>query len=204
MDTKIKERSSIQSLSKSILLQLAALQKQKEELIVQNELFKKYKTIKVSLSDLKKHISNIKQAYLDELQYQINIKMESLNDYIYNGQNKTPFIKLNDSSYTFTTPDDTGTGTSYKSMIVFDLAILTLTPLPVLIHDSYLLKQIQDTAIEKILELYLQSHKQIFISIDKTHSLTQRSIDIINDNKVLTLYPNGGKLFGRCWNKKQN
>ena len=89
-------------------------------------------------------------------------------------------------------------------MIVFDLVILTLTPLPVLIHDSCLLKQIQDTAIEKILELYVQSNKQIFISIDKIQSLPPKSIDIINENKVLTLYPNGGELFGRCWNKKQN
>ena len=130
--------------------------------------------------------------------------MESLNDYIYNNQNKAPYIKLSDSCYTFTTPDDTGTGTSYKSMIVFDLVILTLTPLPVLIHDSCLLKQIQDTAIEKILELYVQSNKQIFISIDKIQSPPPKSIDIINENKVLTLYPNGGELFGRCWNKKQN
>lgn len=153
LEAEVKECGSIQSLTKSVLLQLTSLQKAQEDLLRQNKLYEKYKTVKTSLSDLKKHISNIKQAYLDELQNQINIKMESLNDYIYNGQNKAPYIKLSDSSYTFTTPDDTGTGTSYKSMIVFDLAILMLTPLPVLIHDSYLLKQIQDTAIEKILEL---------------------------------------------------
>jgi hypothetical protein len=139
---------------------------------------------------------------LEEIQAQINIKMELFNDYIYNGQNKAPIISFGDSNYSFTTPDDTGTGTSYKSMIVYDLAILSLTGLPILVHDSYLLKQIQDTAIEKILELYMQSKKQIFISIDKINSLTDRSITIIEENKVLTLYPNGGELFGRCWNKK--
>ena len=38
-------------------------------------------------------------------------------------------------------------------MIVYDLAVLSLTALPILVHDSYLLKQIQDISIEKILEL---------------------------------------------------
>ena len=55
---------------------------------------------------------------------------------IYNGQNKAPIISFGDSNYSFTTPDDTGTGTSYKSMIVYDLAVLSLTGLPILVHDS--------------------------------------------------------------------
>lgn len=130
--------------------------------------------------------------------------MEKLNDFIYAGQNKAPILKLNDSSYRFTTPDDTGTGTSYKSMIVYDLAVLELSALPFLIHDSYLLKQIQDTAIEKILELYEMAGKQIFISIDKVSSLTQKSVEIIQKSSIINLYPNGGELFGRCWNKKDN
>lgn len=202
LESQIEERSNIQSLSKNVLLQLTALQKEKEELSKQNELHEKYDVVATILKDLKAYISRLKQSYLDEIQTQINSKMESLNDYIYYGQNKAPIIRLGDSSYSFTTPDDTGTGTSYKSMIVYDLSILTLTALPILVHDSYLLKQIQDTAIEKILELYLKSGKQIFISIDKINSLTDKTTAIIEENKVLTLYPNGGELFGRCWNKK--
>lgn len=97
---------------------------------------------------------------MDEIETQINIKMEALNDFIYEGKNKAPILKLKDSSCRFTTPDDTGTGTSYKSMLVYDLAILELSALPLLIHDSFLLKQIQDTAVEKILELYEQAGKQ--------------------------------------------
>ena len=203
LEEQIKERSNIQSLSKNVLLQLTALQKQQEELIEQNALYEKYNAISTTVNNLKSHISRLKQSYLDEIQVKINSEMEVLNDYIYNGQNKAPIIKIGDSNYYFSTPDDTGTGTSYKSMIVYDLSILTLTALPVLVHDSYLLKQIQDTAIEKILELYLQSGKQIFISIDKINSLTEKTISIIEENKVLTLYPNGGELFGRCWNKKE-
>lgn len=88
-------------------------------------------------------------------------------------------------------------------MLVYDLAILELSALPLLIHDSFLLKQIQDKAVEKILELYEQAGKQIFISIDKVSSLTLKAVQIIKKAKILTLYPNGGELFGRCWNKKK-
>lgn len=202
LENQVKERCGIQSLSKNVLLQLTNLQKQKESLAQQNELYEKYNTITRKLGDLKEYILKLKQSYLDQIQTKINLKMETLNDYIYNGENKAPVIKLGEFGYKFSTPDDTGTGTSYKSMIVYDLAILSLTALPILVHDSYLLKQIQDISIEKILELYVKSGKQIFISIDKINSLTPKTVEIIEKNKVLTLYPNGGELFGRCWNKK--
>ena len=33
-------------------------------------------------------------------------------------------------------------------------------------------------------------------------SLTDRTIAIIEEKRVLTLYPNGGELFGCRWNRK--
>lgn len=203
IEKEIKERSTIKSLSQNVLLQLVELQKKEEELSRENELYEKFKAIKKSILDLREYISNNKIISLDEIETQINIKMEALNDFIYEEKNKAPILKLKDSSYRFTTPDDTGTGTSYKSMLVYDLAILELSALPLLIHDSFLLKQIQDKAVEKILELYEQAGKQIFISIDKVSSLTLKAVQIIKKAKILTLYPNGGELFGRCWNKKR-
>lgn len=202
LELQIKEYHSLQSLSKSVLLQLTALQKEKEKLYNENIFYEKYVAIQRDISDLKEYIDKIKQTNLEQIELNINTKMEKLNDYIYNAQNKAPIIKLNNSSYSFKTPDDTGTGTSYKSMIVFDLAMLDLTSLPILLHDSYLLKQIQDNALEKILELYSNSKKQVFISIDKVSGLTKKSRVIVDTNRVLSLYPNGGELFGCCWNKK--
>ena len=84
LEKQIKERSNIQSLSKNVLLQLTALQKQQEELIEQNALYEKYDAISTMVKDLKSHISRLKQSYLDEIQVKINSKMEDLNDYIYN------------------------------------------------------------------------------------------------------------------------
>lgn len=45
--------------------------------------------------------------------------MDKINGKIYNGHKKAPILNIPDSShYTFMTPDDSGTGTNYKGMIV--------------------------------------------------------------------------------------
>lgn len=128
--------------------------------------------------------------------------MYSLNDEIYDGRRTAPTLTISDAShYKFFTPKDGGTGSKYKGLVLFDLAILQLTNLPVIIHDSILLKQIEDYALEKILELYTRTDKQVFIALDKGTSYTETSQKILNDNIVLTLEPGGSELFGRAWNE---
>ncbi len=70
-----------------------------------------------------------------------------------------------------------------------------------MVHDSVLLKQIEDTAVEKILELYSNTNKQVFIALDKGSSYTTKSQTFLNESKVLDLSANGNELFGCSWNK---
>lgn len=92
-----------------------------------------------------------------------------------NGTRNAPVIKFeNGSKYTFYTPGDGGLGTGYKSLIVFDLSILNLTPLPAAAHDSLMFNHIGYEPLEKIMELYMQSGKQIFIAYDKQEAPTPR------------------------------
>lgn len=155
-----------------------------------------------SKEDAKIRRDNIKLEQLNQLQNTINAKMLEINDYIYSGTKKPPIITFDKNQYTFETIDDTGTGTSYKSMVVYDLSILELTQLPILIHDSVVLKQISDEAIEKILSIYENSGEQIFISFDKISSYSSGSQKTLKDNKVLELSVNGKELFGRSWNNR--
>ena len=87
-------------------------------------------------------------------------------------------------------------------MIIYDLAILELTELPLLIHDSYLLKQIAIEAIENIFKQYMNNDKQIFIAFDRASSYTTKTQEIIDDNCVIKLSNNGNELFGKSWNDK--
>ena len=83
---------------------------------------------------------------------------------------------------------------------MFDLAMLALTRLPAIAHDSVMLKHIEDDAIEKILELYAGTSKQVFIAMDKEGSYTEKAQKIMEASKVLQLSPGEGALFGRTWN----
>ena len=61
-----------------------------------------------------------------------------------------------------------------KGLVVYDLAVLSLTKLPLLVHDSVVLKQISDDAIEKIIELYSSCGKQVIIALDKQDSYSEK------------------------------
>lgn len=80
-----------------------------------------------------------------------------------------------------------------------DLAVLNLTKLPILVHDSVVLKQISDDAIEKIIELYSTCGKQIIIALDKQDSYSEKTSHLLSDSAVLRLTSNGKELFGRSW-----
>ena len=133
----------------------------------------------------------------------LNNLMEEMNSTMYADAMKAPIINVESaSSYTFYTPDDGGTGMRYKGLILFDLAVLQSCSLPFLIHDSVLLLQIENEVVERILDYYSRSPKQIFIAFDKT--ATPKAMDILKKAEVLHLSRGGNELFGRAWNRKDN
>lgn len=189
--------------SKLAIDKFLGLRKELENLSQENQAYFDLKTYKSEKTNASKLFSEVKKEKMLTLQQRINTEMDSINDYIYSKAKKAPLILFENNSYKFLTPDDTGTGTSYKNMIVFDLSILKLTELPVLIHDSIILKQVADEAIDKIMEEYLSfSSKQIFIALDKRQSYLDKTKQILSETKVLELSPDGNELFGYSWNKK--
>ncbi len=72
-----------------------------------------------------------------------------------------------------------------------------------MIHDTILFKNIAVDVLEKIVSQYSQfENKQIFISFDNLSNFSQETSDILRQNQVLALAPNGYELFGFSWNKK--
>lgn len=189
--------------SKIAIDRLLQLKKEIDRLILENKAYKDLKVYEEDKKQTSQLYEELKTRQTTCLQQTLNNAMEEINDYIYNKAKKPPMISFNGNSYLFYTPNDTGTGTSHKGMIVFDLSILELTKLPILIHDSIILKQISDDAIDKIMEKYASfTSKQIFIALDKKGSYHQRTQEILSITTVLKLSSNGNELFGRSWNTK--
>jgi uncharacterized protein YydD (DUF2326 family) len=169
----------------------------------ENKAYQKMEELKVAAKSLEVRLNALQEEQIGFLQSEINVKMNALNDYVYGGEKKPPVLTIKKpNSYTFLTPDETGTGTSYKGLVLFDLSVLELTPLPALVHDSVILKQIGDEPLERIMELYSRSPKQVFIALDKKGSYLENTQEILERTAVIHLSDGGNELFGRSWNVK--
>lgn len=171
----------------------------------ENRAYRKMEELKIVAKSLEERLNALQEEQIGFLQSEINVKMNELNDYVYSGEKKPPVLTIKKpNSYTFLTPDDTGTGSSYKGLVAFDLSVLELTPLPAVAHDSVILKQIGDEPLERIIELYNRSSKQIFIALDKKSSYLEKTQEILERTAVIHLSDGGNELFGRSWNVKDD
>ena len=149
----------------------------------------------------------LKQAITDilhDIEAELNDKMSEFNNALYEEARKAPRVTFNAyNSYRFETPDDTGTGSNYKGMVIYDLSVLYTTALPAIAHDSLILKNISDTAIDGIMKIYQRSEKQVFIAFDKQAAYLPDTQTILEDHAVLKLSDNGSELYGESWNKEE-
>lgn len=198
-EDKLNKLLNNTDIPKKILQQHANLLKELNTLQKQNDTYEKSSELKENKQKCVEILDSLKNQQFSTIGNEINTKMRQYNDYIYEGNCHSPILTFTKNNYDFYTPDDTGTGIAYKGLIVFDLAVLSLTKLPLIVHDSLILKQIYDSAIEKILNLYIQAHKQIIIAFDKQNSYTYEAQKILNEKAILRLAPNGEELFGKSW-----
>ena len=130
--------------------------------------------------------------------------MKAFNDSLFTDRRQAPRLIFHEyNSYTFETPDDAGTGSNYKGMVLYDLAVLYLTALPAIEHDSLILKNIGDGAIDGIMQIYARSQKQVFIAFDKQIAYKPTTQQLLESNCVLRLSDNGCELYGESWNKEK-
>lgn len=202
IEAQVQEVTTAPNLSKAILRKHAELIKEIERIGHENERYAQESQIEAAEKIAQDRADTMRTKQLDYLQNTLNPKMAEINDFIYEKRKKPPTVSFHGLQYDFETRDDSGTGTLYKGLVVYDLSVLELTELPILIHDSVVLKQIADEAIEKILEKYQTAGKQIFIALDKASSYTKTATDILNGTAVLRLSNNGNELFGCSWNDK--
>lgn len=195
--------------SKRFLEHVVDLERRIHALKAQNQGYSDNKQLAADIKTSRMQLATARQDKLAQIQTIINQEMVRLNDYIYDRQRYAPEIQFSDTrtgnpSYSFGCVWNTGTGENYKNLIIFDLSILSTTDLPILVHDSLIFKNIADLPIEKIMALYMQSHKQVFIAFDKQEAFDVFTAITVAKTKVIELFENGGELFGWSWAKKEN
>ncbi len=201
-EQQIKDLVGTETISKVTLLKHANLIRAINEINMQNKYYNDKAIITENKKSMIEKYKRIMTEQLAILERDINLEMKKLNDFIYDGEFNAPIFNFGDETYSFFTPNDTGTGIAYKGMIIFDISVLRLTKLPILVHDTIIFKQTSDMAIERIFELYNKMDKQIIVAFDKQNSYTNIVNEIVNENSILELKPNGGELFGYSWGKQ--
>jgi hypothetical protein len=198
IDIKVSSLLSNVSSPKYIVDKIYELTIKSNNLKNENRFYQDKIDITEEVKEIEIDIDSLLGDILRNIETSINKELISINEKIHTKDKKIPKIKLDRKSYTFDHSDNTGTGKSYADLIEFDLAILNLTVLPFLIHDSVLYKNIEDVAVDKIIEQYVHFDKQIFISIDGINKYNNESIKVLNSTKVLELSKDR-RLFGRDW-----
>ncbi len=168
----------------------------------ENDIHTRDKEVTEKISVSRTAYDDKRAIVLAEISLGINDLLKRYSQVVYGDVIKYPTIQFSLNDYDFTVFEDTGTGRAYSSMILLDLVVLNKTKLPFVVHDTYLYKNIQNSAIEKIIELY-PNDRQSIISIDEVPKYSKVAQDIINRNAIARLKI-GRTLFVRDWQRKKD
>lgn len=201
---QIKQLGFVGNISKEFLDRHSELKGEIDALKNQNQAFLTQKELQDAKANAEEVLRKSIEDILVEIEDTLNAKMKEFNDTLFRTPRKPPHIKFNKhDSYRFETPDDTGTGSNYKGMIVYDLAVLFTTSLPAIAHDSLVFKNLEKDVEDGIMRIYASTDKQIFIAYDKQGDCRPETQSILNSNCVLRLADNNCELYGRSWNKEE-
>lgn len=200
IDTEITTKLNMKDTPRYTVDRLLELASSESQLLNATELYEKKQDIDSNLVSAKKDLAIIKNTVLIDINSLVNTQMHELNKKINTDGRRAPSLQLKESGYEFKVFNDTGTGKAYSSLITLDLAILETTKLPILIHDTMLFKNIENTVFDHIVGIYNEQTKQIFIAIDEINKFAKETERILNSNAVLKLSYDK-TLFIKDWKK---
>lgn len=181
------------------ILQLAAKQ---EQLQNQLDLYEDKGRDAAQKVENSKALTQILGATTAEIQNKINEKILEYSEKIATSNSRAPLLSLSAKNYHYGVKDNTGTGKAYTDLLLFDLAVLSLTQLPILIHDSFLFNNIDDPTKQSFIRLYNNfPNKQIFISLDQFYGKDNEEINKILLNSTRLTLTGRSMLYGKDWRK---
>jgi len=200
---QIDESNAPKSASEAMLKEFSLIKSEFDRLTSANKAYTDKADFKKTDEDAKKAVDEAVVKQNSDIIPDLNKKMESINGLLYKQTKTSPIMEVPSADkYNFYTPDDGGTGTQYRGLIVFDIAMMELTKVPIAAHDSFILKNIDDEALESLFSIYAKNKKQFFIAFDKESSYTEKTKTLIDENFVIKLSGGNGALFGEQWNSK--
>lgn len=169
----------------------------------ENSAYAEYGKIKESIETKSSAFQAEKQIEYKSLAEKINLAVLGINSAIYGNDSPCPRFTFFGSDYEYAIPNDTGTGRSYANFLMFDIAVFENTSLPVVAHDSYLLKNIENDILEKLIARYQANRKQSFVSLDELSKYGETFQTRVQPSIKLKLDRNS-PLYIKSWKSAPN
>lgn len=206
IEEQITEEKNVPNVSLAILREYAEINRQLNNLRDANNNFDKLEELKQTAAELTQKRDEVIREELQAIDATVNQAMREITTVILKDEmHMSPILHIERlNKYTFSTPNDGGTGAQYRGLITFDLANMQVAPVPFIVHDSVVLKHIERSVFSRIIEVYDSQKafgKQVFMSYDTLDSYGKETRKLIESNAVLELSPGGNELFGWAWNK---
>jgi phage host-nuclease inhibitor protein Gam len=207
LKVRIQETGVAKEMSERTLSQCVSISKTIDKLEAETQELVRQRELQESKNVASNRLAKVLREQSDAIvtiQDALNNEIAIINSFVTNDTEVAPELRLSDAknSIQYTTPGNISEGTAFKSLVIYDLAMLSISRVPALIHDFNILNPIEDTYLERILEKYQSSHRQIFIAFEKAGSRTQKSNEILHNSRVLSL-SSDDTLFGISWSKKK-
>ena len=166
----------------------------------ENEHFERKTSVEQSISHSNMRLESIYSEIFLDIERKMNQKLRAFNKVVYDPSRSSPELRIKSaSSYQFTSPMDTGTGKSFARLVGFDLAMLSLTYLPLFLHDSIIYKNIEVPATRRILRILAAvKAKQIFLAFDEASKFGSKAENLLKRFTVVKLSHND-LLYTKDW-----
>lgn len=200
---KIRASGITRSISERIMSQCVSAKQTIEALRAENDRLEHERDLQIERNERINRLRVLADEHknaIKEAERRMNECLDMLNSDVTNEKEKAPELSITDQEVFFGREDNTSEGTAFKNMVIYDLCLARLCSVPVIIHDSNILKRIDDAYLEGILRHYQQCGSQVFIAFDKAETMKEETRKILEETQLFKLY-DGHELFGKSWSK---
>lgn len=165
-----------------------------------NKFYQERRTLANQVKETQSVLKGRTELQLRSVESQINGDIGVRAASVFEAGRRSPHLTLEPSRYFYSVEYDTGTGTSYAAVALLDLAILELTQLPYLVHDSVMLKNIEVPVMEGLVAEYVSvGHpRQVFIAMDEVQKYGAETQAALRENASIYL-SNSSLLYDLDW-----
>lgn len=203
LNSRLEELSVAPTATQADIRAYSELDRQIRSLRNANKAFHDEQRLREVKKQASEALDEASASILKDIEYKLNGAMQRLDGEITREERTPPSIQITAiDKYSYEIENDSGTGSTQRGLISFDLAMLETTLLPAVAHDSMLVQPIEDQAFDGIAQVYARQRKQVFLAIDKISRYSEETQEILTKSAFIHLEP-GRELFGRSWSKKK-